>query len=269
MQPFLSVVTINRNNAAGLRGTIESVLTQTGLNAGELEYIIIDGASNDGSADVIKEYAARNDMAHKVAYWVSEKDKGIYNAMNKGIRAAHGEYVAILNSGDCYVRGALKGLKEAASEHKGAILYGAVNFIRDGRYEQVWGKSADYLPGHPIPHQATFVPMTAYDACGLYDESFKVSADWDLFATFKQKGVPFFYLSKLIADFDISGVSGVRDTAREAEDTRVLERHGLVLSVKKPFVKRIRQLLKLFIPYGLMIVVWRMQDARYKKRKGA
>jgi glycosyltransferase involved in cell wall biosynthesis len=87
----LSVITINYNNAIGLRKTIESVVNQTFR---DYEYIIIDGGSTDGSVDVIKEYA------DKIDYWVSEPDKGIYNAMNKGVAAAHGEYTNFLNSGD-------------------------------------------------------------------------------------------------------------------------------------------------------------------------
>ena len=87
----LSVITINYNNRDGLRQTIESVVGQTYR---DFEYIIIDGGSTDGSVDVIKEYA------DKIDYWVSEKDKGIYNAMNKGVAVALGEYCLFLNSGD-------------------------------------------------------------------------------------------------------------------------------------------------------------------------
>ena len=87
----LSIITINRNNSAGLHKTIESVVSQTFT---DYEYIIIDGASTDGSVDIIKQYA------NKITSWVSEPDKGIYNAMNKGILKATGEYLLFLNSGD-------------------------------------------------------------------------------------------------------------------------------------------------------------------------
>lgn len=88
----LSIITINRNNAAGLRRTIESVVSQTAFN--QIEYIVIDGASTDGSKEVIMEFA------DKLTYWISEPDTGIYNAMNKGIKVATGEYCQFLNSGD-------------------------------------------------------------------------------------------------------------------------------------------------------------------------
>lgn len=261
--PFLSVITINRNNAAGLRGTIQSVLTQTGLAAGDLEYIIIDGASDDGSVDIIKEYAARSGLPHKVSYWVSEKDAGIYNAMNKGIRAAHGEYVAILNSGDSYVLDALCGIKEMAREHDGAILYGAVNMIYKGKLKEVWGENADVLPLKTIPHEAALIPMGVYQAYGLYDESLKICADYDLFCRLKEKGVPFFYTSKIITNFDDTGISSGMSKQHKAEDDIVRGRYGV--AVKKTLAKRVRRMLKLFVPYGLMLLFWKVKIAREKK----
>ena len=90
-----SIITINYNNADGLRRTIESVVSQT---FDDYEYVIIDGGSTDGSVDVIKEYE------NKISYWVSEKDGGIYNAMNKGVKASNGEYLIFMNSGDVFYR---------------------------------------------------------------------------------------------------------------------------------------------------------------------
>ena len=87
----LSIITINRNNAQGLKKTMQSVVSQTSK---DLEYIVVDGASTDESVEVIKHFAEQRDIR-----WVSERDKGIYNAMNKGIGMAQGEYVMILNSG--------------------------------------------------------------------------------------------------------------------------------------------------------------------------
>ena len=88
-----SIITVNYNNKEGLRQTIESVIHQTFR---DFEFIVIDGGSTDGSADVLKEYDAQ------ITYWVSEKDNGIYNAMNKGIAKATGDYLNFMNSGDCF-----------------------------------------------------------------------------------------------------------------------------------------------------------------------
>ena len=89
----ISVITINYNNGVGLRSTIDSVV---GQKCNDFEYIVIDGGSTDSSLNVIKEYS------HKIDYWVSEPDGGIYNAMNKGVAHAHGDYCVFLNSGDCF-----------------------------------------------------------------------------------------------------------------------------------------------------------------------
>ena len=89
--PKLSIITVNLNNREGLRKTAESVVSQTYK---DYEWIVIDGGSTDGSKELIEQYAEH------ISYWVSEPDKGIYNAMNKGIRQAHGEYFLFLNSGD-------------------------------------------------------------------------------------------------------------------------------------------------------------------------
>lgn len=94
---LLSIITINKNNAAGLQKTIESVLSQTSDN---FEYIIIDGASSDQSSAVIKKYAENPTHNNKISYWISEPDFGIYNAMNRGIQKACGTYCLFLNSGD-------------------------------------------------------------------------------------------------------------------------------------------------------------------------
>ena len=88
-----SIITVNYNNKEGLRNTIESVIHQTYR---DFEFIVIDGGSTDGSAEVLKEYDSQ------ITYWVSEKDKGIYNAMNKGIAKATGDYLNFMNSGDCF-----------------------------------------------------------------------------------------------------------------------------------------------------------------------
>ena len=115
----LSIITINRNNAEGLEKTVKSVAAQTYK---EFEYVVIDGASTDGSVEVIKLH--ESEFAH--LRWVSEPDKGIYNAMNKGLRMATGDYIQILNSADCLASEDVTERMLAALEKLGApsILYG-------------------------------------------------------------------------------------------------------------------------------------------------
>ena len=90
-KPLISIITINFNDKIGLQRTFDSVFAQ---DFNDFEYIVIDGGSNDGSKELIEE------NTDKISYWISEPDKGIYNAMNKGIKVANGEYLLFLNSGD-------------------------------------------------------------------------------------------------------------------------------------------------------------------------
>jgi glycosyltransferase involved in cell wall biosynthesis len=169
----LSIVTINYNNKAGLEKTIQSVIDQTFT---EFEFIIIDGGSNDGGAEVIKAHE------HRLTYWVSERDKGVFHAMNKGIRIAKGDYLLMLNSGD-YLHNnvVLKKIFENKT-YTEDILYGDVvreagnkflgnNFFPD---KLTFG----YLRKTPLSHQATFIRKSLHEKLGLYDEQLKFSADW-------------------------------------------------------------------------------------------
>ncbi|MDD6209464.1 MAG: glycosyltransferase family 2 protein [Bacteroidales bacterium] len=167
----VSIITINLNNADGLENTIKSVLSQTFL---DYEYIIIDGNSNDNSVEVIKHYS------DKITYWVSEKDKGIYNAMNKGIAKVKGEYLLFLNSGDCLNNSDT--LNDVFSQtRKCDFLFG--NIIFDYKNRQVKRRLPSeitfyYLYTNSVFHQATFIKKSVFDSVGLYDEGLKIVSDW-------------------------------------------------------------------------------------------
>ena len=175
----LTIITINRNNAAGLEKTLQSVAAQTFK---EFEYVVVDGASTDGSVEVIKRYESQ--FAH--LKWVSEPDSGIYNAMNKGIRMASGDYIQILNSADCLAAPDVMGrmLKELEKAGCPSILYGnMVKCFPDGH--RVVDKS---FAGHEITmlgmyngtlnHDPTFVRRDLFGKYGYYDENLRIVSDW-------------------------------------------------------------------------------------------
>lgn len=194
-----SIITVNYNNKEGLRKTIESVIHQSFR---DFEYIVIDGGSTDGSKEILKEYDAY------ITYWVSEKDKGIYNAMNKGIKMAHGKYLNFMNSGDTYhSSSALEAIAGIDTDE---------DFIIGGYYETDKGVSHTIPPQdvtlltllkYTINHQATFIKRTLFDK-RLYDENYIIMAD----AKFNFQSIILdncsVRLSKdIIADYDTNGIS--------------------------------------------------------------
>jgi len=169
----LSIITINRNNATGLRKTIESVVSQTYT---DFEYIIIDGASTDDSVDIIKKYEK------KISYWISEPDKGIYNAMNKGILKANGEYLQFLNSGDWLADDAVLHNVFSLNRNEDIVYgdiytdYGNGKLVADIYPNQITGLR---LFTTTICHQSIFHKKKLFEKY-MYNEENKVVSDWEL-----------------------------------------------------------------------------------------
>ncbi|MBO7467835.1 MAG: glycosyltransferase [Bacteroidaceae bacterium] len=202
----LSIITINRNNLAGLDKTLCSIAGQNNIC---FEHVIVDGASFDGSANLISEYAEHSTYPVK---WVSEPDSGIYNAMNKGIRMSTGDYLLFLNSGDILCN-------EEVVEHIFPLLdgtdivIGQVNVVNsDGKIQQNVGlKDNDltlfslYLYG--IPHQGCVIKKDLFNEY-LYDESLKINADWKFFLqTIIIQDASVNFVPLTIADYDGMGIS--------------------------------------------------------------
>ncbi|OIP84752.1 MAG: hypothetical protein AUK44_01220 [Porphyromonadaceae bacterium CG2_30_38_12] len=217
MNPKLSIITINRNNAAGLRRTIESVVSQTYT---DFEYIIIDGASTDESVEVIKEFENlkiwefENSETLTIGsrlQWVSEPDKGIYNAMNKGILKAKGEYLLMLNSGDWLVDSQTLD-NVFKNNYNQDILYG--NIIWTINSEIAFKTEFNYklhfknFVHASLAHQATFIKRKLHDTIGLYDENQKIVSDWSFFllSLFKHN-CTHFHLNLYIAISERDGIS--------------------------------------------------------------
>jgi len=219
----LSVITINYNNREGLRKTIKSVVNQTYK---DFEYIIIDGGSTDGSADVIKEYADRID------YWVSEKDGGIYNAMNKGVMAAHGEYCAFLNSGDNYCDNCV--LEKVFEQNIKADI--AIGSLLTSKYKiteaPIEVTMATFLYG-TVNHPSSFIRKTLLIE-HPYIEQYKISADREFFLwALINKSATYSKLPILVAEFDTTGISSV---SSNDNDKRLIEE--AVNQLLKPRIRK-------------------------------
>lgn len=173
--PKLSIITVNLNNAIGLRKTIESVVSQT---YADYEYLIIDGGSTYGSVEVIKEYV------DKITYWVSEPDKGIYNAMNKGILQAKGEYCLFLNSGDWLLSENV--LNKVFSKNHTEDLICCKLYKHSNYFKGIIQIPKDKLTFYDfyissLSHPSTFIKTKLFIENGLYDETLQIAADWKFF----------------------------------------------------------------------------------------
>jgi glycosyltransferase len=201
MNMKISVVTIVRNDCSHIEETMKSVLEQTGKGF-ELEYVVIDGASTDGTAEIIRKYASQ------LAFFVSEKDNGIYNAMNKGISKCTGDVIGMINSGDRYLPGALETVAEAFASHGALdrIFWGDVVYEHLGVVKGFREKNR-YM-GAFAPHPSMFVPRCIYERIGTYDESFRLLGDYDFMyrAVNWEKILPL-YVPKNIAYYLEDGLS--------------------------------------------------------------
>lgn len=245
-KPLLSIVTICRNNALGLEKTMQSVFN---LTFTDFEYIIIDGASTDGSVDVIKKFVSNPEYAKKISYWVSEPDKGIYNAMNKGLTHVNGKLVIMMNSGDCFVSDSLEKLPLWEKENPGAVLHGAISKYKDGVFIGCEGQSSLNIDITPLCHQATIVPFELHQKYGFYDDSYKIYGDFEFWNRLKKNGVNFKWINQIICNFDATGISCIVNKARWQEKEIIQKKYG---TLHKNIFKRF---IKLFCPYGIILFI--------------
>lgn len=225
----LSIITINYNDAIGLQKTLNSTISQSCM---DFEHVIVDGASPDNSVEVIENYAAEASINGIKVTWVSEKDKGIYNAMNKGIKMASGEYIQILNSGDCLasetvVNDMLVALKEKEFPE---ILYGNMTKVDAGG--KVIGKSTEtpysfhnYFVS-TLNHDCAYIKRSLFneDQYGLYDENLKIVSDWKWYTQAIGLGsVKPVYVNIDVTIFDAEGISETNLKLRNEERAKVLK----------------------------------------------
>ena len=228
----LSIITINYNNASGLRKTLASVASQTYR---DIEHIIVDGGSTDGSVDVIREYESTNSSSVNplTIIWSSEPDKGIYNAMNKGIRKAYGDYIQILNSGDLLaapdvterMMNALHSINSlnvnSLNDKIGApILYGNMLKSYDGKTiinrdtcggDMYTPESFLYFYKGTLNHDCAYIRRDLFEKYGLYNEQMKICSDWEWYVrAIVIGGEKPVYTNINVTIFDMNGVSESR-----------------------------------------------------------
>ena len=206
----LSIITINKNNVVGLEKTIQSVVCQT---SNDFEFIVIDGASDDGSVDIIEKYV------DKINYWISEPDTGIYNAMNKGIRKAQGEYCLFLNSGDWLISPeTLDNVFREINGKTSDIFYSDRVNCDNTITLYPHDLTIDFLVRSTISHQNSLIKRSLFFHHGLYNEQLKIASDWEFFlGEFWKYKSSFCYIVTNISFFDIHGIGSKYSPEKSAE----------------------------------------------------
>lgn len=203
----LSIITINLNDSKGLDKTIQSVLDQTYDN---YQFIVIDGASTDGSVEVIEQ----NESG--ISYWISEPDKGIYNAMNKGVKQAKGEYCFFLNAGDVFASESVLDNIFGDDPHESFICGDYIREKNGVLVEQkdykgrTWEFALYDIFSDFLCHQAFFIRTDNFSKYGFYDENLRIMSDWKLFLN--AIGIhheKVLYKEIFISIFNVEGISHV------------------------------------------------------------
>ncbi|MCO6496346.1 MAG: glycosyltransferase [Chitinophagaceae bacterium] len=214
MGSLVTIITINLNNLEGLKQTMESVFKQS---FSDYEYIIIDGGSTDGSREYIEQHV------EKLVYWVSEKDSGVYAAMNKGIRQSKGEFLMFLNSGDYFFN--QKSMETLIARSEGYdLVYGNILVKED---DKEWVKnypaelSFKYFLADTLPHPATLIRSSLLKKFGLFNEQLKIVSDWEFFLySVCSLNAKYKYVDETISVFPYNGLSSVASNQKLISEER-------------------------------------------------
>ncbi len=228
----ISIITVSYNSRETIEKTIKSVLSQAGV---DLEYIIIDGGSKDGTMDIVNKYR------DKIVAVVSEPDKGIYDAMNKGIRLATGEVIGILNSDDFFNDdNVLAAVADCFSGDNIGACYGDISYFEDDdkKTTRVW-RAGEYdekklNSGWAMPHPALFVRKSVYDKIGLYRTDFRLAADYEfMLRLLKVHKTKVKYLPQILTRMKSGGTSG-RNLRYRLKGWRELKRSWAINDLPLP-----------------------------------
>lgn len=244
----ITIITVCFNSAITIEKAIQSVISQSYKN---IEYIIIDGGSTDGTVEIIKKYNAY------ISYWISEPDRGIYHAMNKGCRMATGDLIGFLSSNDWYEKDALLAIADKYKETHADLIYGDA-IVVDGEKsiykDYSKAKLEDSYYYMPIIHPAFFVKTKIQKKYG-FDETYRIAADYKFFMQIYHDGYQFAYTKHNIIYFCLGGVSSERERtsieARRASYEVVGEQYkDYEEGIERLFFENLYSCLDIFIKNG-------------------
>jgi glycosyltransferase involved in cell wall biosynthesis len=249
--PLISIVTIVKNKEQAIENTMLSVLAQTYTN---MEYIIIDGASTDGTVSKVKKFEEqiKNGMFPNFSEanfkWLSEPDTGIYNAMNKGIRLAKGVWINFMNAGDSFFNNAV--VQKMLAHAKAQLIYGDIMMIKNGKkyFLQKGQKRLSFLDFYVgyISHPATFFQKELFNLYGVYDEKYKIVSDWAFYIkAIVINGVSTQYINNTVVNYDLTGLSSLAKQ-KQIEERNDVFRCMIPEKILNDYKKIPISLLKLF-----------------------
>jgi glycosyltransferase involved in cell wall biosynthesis len=227
--PLVSIVTVVFNGEEHLEQTIKSVIGQSYKN---LEYIIVDGGSTDNTLQILKQYE------DKIDYWISETDKGIYDAMNKGITLSKGDIIGIINSDDWYETDAIEEIVKCyLSDRKCEIFHGLHRLWDNDNIIGIIGHSSNFLATGMISHPSCFVTRDVYKKHGNFDTTFSIAADYELMLRFKSNGANFKFIERVFANFRNNGISNKSRKLILFETNEIKKRYSLISNVDLFIIK--------------------------------
>jgi glycosyltransferase involved in cell wall biosynthesis len=246
-KPLISIVTVVYNGEMYLEETIKSVINQTYDN---VEYIIIDGGSTDGTLEIIKKYEK------KIDYWVSEKDSGIYDAMNKGIDLVSGKWINFMNAGDGFFDNFI--LATVFSEYKFEnidVIYGNTQFVYDENTSKISiPKSKCHKYHHQFVHQSAFI-YTKIQKRYKFDTTFKIAGDSDFFTKIFNLGYKFLHINNTISIFAHGGISSNFSWQSIKEDIYIgtkYNKYFKYLYFYHIIIKYIKHIIKQVLPINIV-----------------
>lgn len=231
--PFVSIITVVYNGEKYLEQTILSVINQSYSNK---EYIIIDGGSSDNTCEIIKKYE------DKIDCWISEPDKGIYDAINKGISLSNGDLIGIVNSDDWLEPEILGVIAEYCKKNTEIdVFHGILRFIKDDNEYMIRGSSYKAFSAGMFEHPTFFIKREVYNTYGLYSLDYRSASDLELIYRLYSKQVKFLLLPIIISNFRIGGIS---DSYIGLNETILIRRKFKFLNKRKYLFEKIKLFLK-------------------------
>lgn len=224
--PSVTIITVCLNSESTIRETLESVVNQTYAN---IEYLIMDGGSRDQTLDIVKEYQDH------IRTLISEPDKGMYYAINRGLSLASGDIIGILNSDDYYTRDAVERVVEASLEHpEASVFFGNLNMLgkeNDGSYEERKGSLEGLDTDMSVNHPTCFLRKEVYQRYSFRTD-YRIVADYELMLRLRKEGTQFYHIDRPLAFFRYGGVSTVATKEYFLELYSLKREYGLITGPK-------------------------------------